>query len=137
MKAANAYLSFDGECHTAMSFYRDCLKSELELNPYPDESGAPSSEPDARVMHSQLVRAGEPFLMASDTPEPGSLRAGNNFSVAVECDSPDEADRLFTALSGGGEVRMPMMDAPWGARFGMLTDKFGIQWLLNCSLTQG
>jgi len=136
MKSVNTYLSFDGDCRRAMSFYQQCLGAELELNPYPDTNGRPSSDPTARVMHSQLVRRGTPFLMASDTPQAGSIRSGNNFSVAIDCDSVDEADRLFTALGRNGEVRMPLTDAPWGARFGMLTDQFGIQWMFNCYLSQ-
>lgn len=62
------------------------------------------------------------------------MKPGTNFSVALECDSVDEAERVFAALSQGGEVRMPLMDAPWGPRFGMLTDQFGVQWMLNCAL---
>jgi len=134
MKTVTASLSFGGNCRQAMSFYRDCLATELELNPYPDASGKPSPDPGAKIMHAQLVRSGAAILMASDTPQPESLRAGNNFSIAIDCGSAEEADRLFAALSGGGEVRMPLMDAPWGARFGMLTDQFGIQWMINCFL---
>lgn len=134
MKALTAYLSFDGNCRQAMSFYQQCLATGLELNPYPDASGQPSSDPAAKMMHAQLVRAGAPILMASDTPHPGSVKPGTNFSVALECESVDEAERVFAALSEGGEVRMPLMDAPWGARFGMLTDQFGVQWMLNCAL---
>lgn len=70
--------------------------------------------------------------MASDAPHPGSIRPGNNFSVAIDCESVEEGDRMFATLSRGGAVRMPLTDAPWGARFGMLTDQFGIQWMLNC-----
>jgi len=134
MKSVTAYLSFDGNCRQAVAFYKNCLTADLEVSPYPDASGQPSSDPAARIMHSQLAVAGAPILMASDTPQPGSLRAGNNFSVAIDCDSVAEADRVFAALAQGGEVRMPLMDAPWGARFGMLTDQFGIQWLINCQL---
>lgn len=132
MKNVTAYLSFDGKCRQAMSFYRECFTTELEVNPYPDASGQPSSDPGAKIMHAQLVRGGTPILMASDTPQAGSLQRGNNFSVAIDCDSVEEADRLFAALSRSGEIRMPLTDAPWGARFGMLTDQFGIQWLINC-----
>ena len=132
MKTVTAYLSFDGNCRQVMAFYRDCLGAELVVNPYPDASGQPLFYLEARIMHSQLVRGGAPLLMASDTPQAGSLQPGNNFSVAIDCDSVEEADRLFAALSRGGEIRMPLMDAPWGARFGMLTDQFGIQWLINC-----
>jgi len=134
MKTVTAALSFDGNCRQAMSFYRECLGTELEVNPYPDASGKPSSDPGAKIMHAQLVREGAPILMASDTPQTGSLRPGNNFSIAIDCHSVDEADRLFGALSWGGEIRMPLMDAPWGARFGMLTDQYGIQWMINCFL---
>src|SRR5262245_48477780 len=136
MKTVTTYLSFDGNCRQVMSFYQQCLATDLELNPYPDAKGQPSSDPNARIMHAQLVRGGAPILMASDTPQPGSLRPGNNFSVAVDCDSRDEVDRLFAALGRGGNVTMPLMDAPWGARFGMLSDQFGIQWMFNCHLTQ-
>ena len=134
MKTVTTSLSFDGNCRQAMSFYQECLATELEVHPYPDASGQPSSDPSAKIMHAQLMRAGAPILMASDTPQAGSLRTGNNSSIAIDCDSAEEADRLFGALSRGGEIRMPLMDAPWGARFGMLTDQFGIQWMINCFL---
>ena len=134
MKTVTAYVSFDGNCRRAVSFYRECFAAELEVSSYPDASGLPSTDPGAKIMHAQLMRAGAPILMASDTPQAGSLQAGNNFSVAIDCDSVEEADRLFAALSQGGAIRMALTDAPWGARFGMLTDQFGIQWLINCYL---
>jgi len=77
---------------------------------------------------------GAPILMASDTHQPGTLTPGNNFSVSIDCDTVAEAERLFASLSESGIVRMPLTEAPWGAMFGMLTDQFGIQWLLNCFL---
>jgi PhnB protein len=114
-----------------MTFYQQCLATGLELNPYPDGNGQPSTDPSARIMHGQLVRGGAAILMASDTPQPGSLQPGNNFSVSIHCDSLEEAERFFAALSRGGVERMPLTEAPWGAKFGMLTDQFGIQWLIN------
>jgi PhnB protein len=136
MKTVTTYLSFDGNCRQVVSFYQKCLATELQINPYPDATGQPSSDPAAKIMHAQLMRGGAPILMASDTPQAGSLHPGNNFSVSIDCDSLDEIERLFAALSRNGEVRMPLTDAPWGARFGMLTDQFGIQWLFNCNLPQ-
>ena len=134
MKSVTAYLNFDGKCRHAMSFYREYLDAELHLNAYPNAKGQPSSDP-ARIMHSQLLRAGVPILMASDTaPGGGSLKPGNNFSVSLHCDSLDEIERLFSARGQNGKVRMPLGNMPWGARLGMLTDQFGIQWLLNCEL---
>lgn len=117
MKSVTAYLNFDGKCRHAMSFYRECLDAELHLNAYPDAKGQPSSDPAARIIHSQLLRAGAPILMASDTPPGGgSLKPGNNFSISVHCDSLDEIEHLFSALGQNGEVRMPLGNMPWGAR---------------------
>jgi PhnB protein len=133
MKTVTTYLNFDGNCRQAMSFYQECLGTELQLNSYPDAKGQPSSDPGAKIMHSQLSRGGAPILMASDAPPGGSLRSGNNFSVSIDCDSLDEIERLFTALSQDGRVRMPLANMPWGARLGMLTDQFDIQWMLTCN----
>ena len=135
MKTVTTYLNFDGNCRQAVSFYQQCLGTELELNPYPDASGQPSADPAAKIMHAQLVRNGAPILMAADSPH-GPLRAGNNFSVSIDCESVEEIGRIFTALGKNGEVSQPLMDAPWGARFGMLTDQFGVQWMFNCFLQQ-
>lgn len=135
MKSVTPYLNFDGNCRHAMSFYRECLDAELHLNPYPGASGQPSPDSAAKIMHSQLLKDGDPILMASDTPPgDGLLKSGNNFSVSIHCESLDEIERLFSALGQDGKVRMPLGDMPWGARLGMLTDQFGIQWLFNCDL---
>jgi PhnB protein len=129
-------LNFDGNCRQAMKFYQRCLGGELTISTFPDASGQPSTDPAAKVMHAQLSMQGSPALMASDTPAQGSLQRGNNFSVALDCDSRDEIERLFSALSEKGHVTMPLADAPWGAVFGMLTDQFGIQWLFNWFMPQ-
>jgi PhnB protein len=132
MKSVTTALSFEGNCREAMAFYQQCLGAELTINTYPDASGEPSTDPTAKIMHAQLAMQGAPILMASDAPEPGTVRPGNNFSVAIDCHSREEIERMFVGLSHKGKVRMPLMDAPWGAVFGMLTDQFGIQWMLNC-----
>jgi PhnB protein len=134
MKSVTAYLSFDGNCREAMQFYQKCLGTEIQITPVMDAQGKPSIETGARIMHSQLLRNGQPLLQASDEQSSSSLRPGDNFQVAVDCDSVEEIDRTFEALSQDGKVRMPLGNVPWGARFGMLTDKFGIRWILNCYL---
>lgn len=136
MKSVTAYLNFGGNCREAMTFYQRCLSAELTVSNYPDASGKPSTDPTAKVMHSVLVLRGNPILMASDTPQTDSLKKGNNFSVAIDGDSREETERVFSALVDGGQVRMPMTDAPWGAYFGMLTDRFGVQWMLNCFVSK-
>jgi PhnB protein len=132
MKSVTTYIHFNGNCREAMSFYQQCLGGELKLTTHPDGSGAPSADPNAPIMHAELSGGDGPALMASDSSPEGPVHAGNNFSVAIECDSIAEIDRLFSAIGAGGKVRLALGDMPWGARFGMLTDRFGIQWLLNC-----
>jgi PhnB protein len=134
MKTVTTYLNFDGNCRQAMTFYQKCLGSDLHLSPFTDAHGQPLSGPAAKIMHSHLSRGGVPFLMASDTPPGGALRPGNNIYVCIDCNSVDEIERLFIAFSRNGQVRMPLADVPWGARFGMLSDQFGIQWMFNCTL---
>jgi PhnB protein len=135
MKEVNAYLHFDGTTRQAMQFYQQCLGGELTLMPMPDDKGQPSTDPNARLMHSQINYKGQSILMAADMASK-EVTAGNNASVAITCESVEEIDRLFAALSDGGQIRQPLITAPWGARFGMFADRFGIQWLLNCQLGQ-
>jgi PhnB protein len=71
--------------------------------------------------------------MASDTA-PGDYKQGNNVWLNVQCESVDEIERLFNAVGDGGMVRMPLHDAFWGSRFGMLTDRYGTNWMFNCEL---
>ena len=134
MKNVTAYLHFDGNCRQAMQFYQKCLGTEIQMSLYPDAKGQLSNDPGAKIMHSQLLQNGQPVLMASDMPPGSSVRSGNNFSVSVECDSVEEIERLFRAVGEKGQVRVPLANMPWGARLGMLTDQFGIQWLFNCNL---
>jgi PhnB protein len=81
-------------------------------------------------MHARLAK-GAMAIMASDTMPGMPLHQGNNFSISIQCDSQHEIDSLFAALSEGGKVTMPLQDQFWGARFGMSTDRFGIQWMFN------
>ena len=136
MKSVTAYNHFDGICRQAMSFYQKCLGGDLQLVPYPDATAKSPSDPMQKIMHSQISRAGISLLMASDGTPGGTWKASNNFSVSVECESIDEIERLFATLGEKGHVGCPLNDMPWGARFGMLTDQFGVQWLFNCALAQ-
>jgi len=98
----------------------------------------PVAENDVnRIMHVSLPIGNGSVLMGSDShTSMGPLTAGNNYSVSIQADSEAEADRLFNGLSAGGRVMMPMGKVFWGAYFGMFTDKFGIQWLVNHDYNQ-
>jgi PhnB protein len=104
MNRVTTYIHFDGNCREAMQFYQKCLGTEIQLIPLPDDSGNPSADPAAKIMHSQLLRNGQPILMASDGCPGGTLKAGNNFSVSVDCESIAEIERLFAAIGKNGHV---------------------------------
>ena len=133
MKEINAYLTFDGNCREAMKFYEKCLGAELHMMPFSEmPKGQFEVPPEAkdRIMHAKLTK-GAAVLMASDAMPGMPFQKGNNFSVAISCESVDEIERLFSAFSEKGKVTMPLQDTFWGARFGMITDQFGIQWMFD------
>ncbi len=130
MKELTNYLVFDGNCREAMTFYEKCLGGDLNMFRFAD---APMECPDAakdKIMHARLAN-GPAVLMASDTMPGVPFQQGNNFSISINCDSADEVDRLVAALGEKGKVTMPAQETFWAARFGMLTDQFGINWMLN------
>jgi PhnB protein len=139
MAAVIPYLTFDGNCDEAFEFYRSVFGGEFMSKMRFDsmDSGLPVQESDKnRIMHVSLP-IGQTVLMGSDSHSGmGSLKAGNNFSVTIAAESEAESDKLFAGLSSGGTVTMPMAKVFWGAYFGMFTDKFGIQWMINCALDQ-
>lgn len=133
MKQINTYLTFDGNCREAMSFYEKCLGGQLFLMPFsqaPCDLPPEAADAKDRIMHACLSN-GKAMLMASDTMPGMPFQAGNNFSINIACESQEEAERLFAALGENGKVIMPLQQTFWAARFGMLTDRFGINWMFN------
>ncbi len=133
----DTYLHFGGNCREAFEFYRSLFGGEFTF--YSTFGEGPSDMPPVpddekdRVMHVSLP-IGSNTLMGSDStsafgPPP---TVGNNYSVSISADSREETDRLFAGLSEGGNVAMQPQDMFWGAYFGMCTDRFGINWMLNC-----
>ena len=133
MKAYQPYLNFDGNTRDAMTFYHQSLGGNLEVQTFGDVKapGPPGSE--NRIMHARLSK-GAAVLMASDTMPGMGFTKGNNVHVNVDCESVEEIERVFAAMSQGAQVTMPLADQFWGARFGMLVDKFGVHWMFNCEL---
>jgi PhnB protein len=130
MKEINVYLSFDGNCREAMTFYAEAMGAEVPMMmTFKDMPNCPAEASD-RIMHT-LLRKGTAALMASDIMPGMEFHPGNNVTVAVQDESIEEQERVFNAIAAGGTVRMPLQDMFWGARFGMLTDKFGIHWMFN------
>lgn len=142
MTTVNVYLTFDGNCREAFEFYKTVFNGEFPhvstFGEMPPQEGMPPmpAEMKDRIMHVSLPISKETILMGSDTGgEWGSdLKIGNNFSISVNTDNLDEARRLFNALSEGGKVKMPLEKTFWGAHFGMIADKFDINWMVNCEI---
>jgi PhnB protein len=138
MATVNVYLTFNGNCREAFDFYKSVFGGEYPyigtFGEMPPAEGQEVKEEDRdRIMHVTLPISQETLLMGSDS---GSDRAaqlvmGNNFSVSINAESREEAERLFGRLSAGGKITMPLSDTFWGAYFGMLTDRFGINWMVN------
>ena len=131
----NPYLSFNGNAEEAMNFYAGAFRSQLATVMRWSDSPQCEGMSDAdknKVMHAALP-VGDSTIMASDfvSMQGQEYRAGNNFSVVIGPETREEADRLFSALSEGGNVTCPMMEMFWGGYFGSFTDKFGVSWLIN------
>jgi PhnB protein len=129
MKHIHVYLTFDGNCREAMTFYADSLGAEVELMKFADMPDCPPGT-ENRIMHARIAK-GSTLLMASDTMPGMPFTQGNNFSISVDCESAAEVDKLSAALSAGGKVTTAPADMFWGAYFGMAMDKFGLQWMFN------
>jgi PhnB protein len=130
MKEMVTYLNFDGNCRQAMTFYQRCLGGELHMMPFSEVPGDHPKEAKDRIMHARLAN-GSAVLMASDTMPGMPFQRGTNFAIAAMTESLEETERLFSALSENGKTTMPLQDTFWGARFGMITDQFGINWMFN------
>ncbi len=129
----NAYLLFKGECEEAFRYYEKLLGGKIEAillhEGTPMASHVPA-EWRKKVMHASMT-IGSARLMGSDPP-PEHYTQPQGFSVTVGVSDPAEAERVFNALADRGQVKMPMQQTFWAQRFGMVVDRFGIPWMVNC-----
>lgn len=132
-----AYLSFNGNCEEAFRYYAKHLGGTIEaMIPFADAPAGQDCGPEVKpewkkkIMHASL-RVGEAVLMGGDPPPPHYAKP-QGVSVSIGLDDPDEAERIFHALADGGETTMPFAETFWAKRFGMCTDRFGVQWMVNC-----
>ena len=139
MATVNVYLSFNGNCEEAFNFYKSVFGGEFpyigrfgDMPPSGDGKQVPAEDKN-KIMRVSLPISQETVLMGSDTAGEWASHhvVGNNISISINTDSKEEADRLFNGLSEGGTVTMPLAETFWGAYFGMWTDKFGINWMVN------
>tara|TARA_R110002124_G_scaffold165790_2_gene333185 strand:- start:84 stop:527 length:444 start_codon:yes stop_codon:yes gene_type:complete len=142
MTTVNIYLTFEGNCREAFEFYKKVFKTEFSsVNTFgemPTQHGTPvlTEEQKAKIMHITLPISNQTTIMGCDSGNWGPrIIQGNNFSISVHPTNKSEADRIFLALSENGEITMPIVKTFWNSYFGMLKDKFGINWMVNLNLT--
>ena len=129
------YLFFDGRCEEAVEFYRSALGAKVEMlmrfkdSPEPPPPGKVAPGSENKVMHASL-RIGETTVMASDGGCAGKP-SFQGFSLSIAAADAVEANRLFAALAAGGEVQMPLTETFWSPCFGMVTDRFGVAWMVG------
>ncbi len=135
IRKLNPYLNFNGTAAKAIKLYEKALDAKPEnVTPWPAEPGQqPTPETKDRIMHA-VLHIGDGVVMLSDSQPGVPVTAGSNMHVTLDFDDAADMARKFDALSAGGKIDMPMQDTFWGAKFGMLTDAFGIHWMFNCEI---
>jgi PhnB protein len=129
----NPYLSFNGTCDAAFTFYEKCLGGKIEFKMTWGQSPMAAQTPPellGRIMHVTL-QVGSYQLQGADAP-PQYFSQPQGFCVSLDFDTPPEAERVFKALSENGQIKMPLQETFWAARFGMFVDQFGTPWMINC-----
>jgi PhnB protein len=129
----NPYLSFRDDAREAMEFYESVFGGELNVNTFADFGASHGPADEDKVMHAQLEAPNGIVLMAADTPSDMEFQEGSNGSISLSGEDEQELRGYFDALAAGGMVTMPLEKAPWGDVFGMCTDRFGVNWLVNVS----
>jgi PhnB protein len=131
LEAIIPYLTFNGNAAEAMAFYSKALDGGILYQQTFGESPMPSSdESKDKIMHATF-QAGKLTFMVSDAMPEHPATAGSNISLSLNFNSIEAIEKTFSALSDGAKITMELQDTFWGARFGMLTDKFGINWMFN------
>ena len=143
MATTNTYLNFNGNCEAAFNFYKSVFGGAFtymsHFGEMPETEAYKVPEADKnKIMHVSLP-IGASVLMGSDTGGDWAptFKQGNNFSISISENSKEEADSIFNALSAGGQITMPLANTFWGDYFGMLTDQFGINWMMSYNGQQG
>ena len=137
MSLIQTYLTFNGNCREAMSFYQQCLGGELQLQTVGESPLADKLPPQMKdlILHGRLSN-GNLVLMGSDMVSEDGLTKGNNVSLMLDCSSEEDIRRYYAALVTGGRATHTLEISFWGALFGDLIDKYGNQWLLHYDKTQ-
>jgi PhnB protein len=132
---ANTHLNFRGDCEAAFRFYENCLGCRIvTINTYKDSPLAALVGPEwqEKILHATLESAAGVHLVTGSDPPPERYARPQGFATLLSVDDAEEADRIFQSLAEGGTVQMPLQQTFWALRFGMVTDRFGTPWMINC-----
>ncbi|MGI8583474.1 MAG: VOC family protein [Chitinophagaceae bacterium] len=128
------YIHFGGNAREAIDFYKKALNGEIQQLGTYGESPMPVDEDyKVKVMHARFVFDGN-MIMISDVFKGQQVSTNGNIQLSIDVDDVNKLNELFNKMAEGGKVTMELQDAFWGARFGMLIDKFGVSWMFNCEL---
>lgn len=133
MKQAHPYLNFPGHTEEAFTFYKSVFGGEFAMLVRFRDFDMPAGDTNSDKIAHIALPVGQTMLMGTDALESHgrTLVAGNNFSINVQTESVEEAERVFAALADGGSVTMPLAQTQWAERYGMCVDRYGIQWMVN------
>lgn len=131
MPGVSPYLSFTGNCREAIEFYKSALNAQVLFMQTIGESPMANMGPADNIMHASL-KIGDSVIMMSDDPNPNAQYSAGNISLALGLNNSDQANQMFANLSQGGTVIMPLAKTFWADAFGMVADKYGIKWMVNC-----
>ncbi|GAB3540967.1 VOC family protein [Arthrobacter tecti] len=131
----NPYLGFRDTAKDAMTYYQSVFGGELTLSTFRDFHASEDEAELDKIMHGMLTTESGMVLMAADTPNSMDYNPGNTFSISLSGEDENELQGYWDRLAGDGAVTVPLEVAPWGDRFGMCTDKFGVAWLINIAGT--
>lgn len=131
MLGINPYIAFRGNCRDAIAFYQEALGAKVTFMQTYGESPISHMGPPDKIVHCSMQLGGS-TIMASDDLRPEAAAPGGNISLAIGLDDLELARQIFTNLSAGGTILMPLQKTFWAEAFGMVTDKFGVTWMVNC-----
>jgi PhnB protein len=127
----NPYLAFKDNTRQAMEFYQSVFGGELGITTFKEGHMSQNSSEENLIMHAQLTAPNGIFFMASDTPSSMEYKSGANISMSLSGDDEALLRGYWDTLADGAQITLPLEKAPWGDIFGMLTDRFGIAWMVN------
>ena len=133
----NPYLSFKANAREAMTFYHKIFGGKLDMQTFGEAHASQDPAQMNLIMHAQLTADNGVIFMASDTPDEMDYQPGSTIRMSLSGDNTAELTGYFDKLSDGATVTMPLSQAPWGDTFGMLKDRFGVEWCLNVTAPKG